>query len=467
MAGFRSAQTFGYQGKQEFTDDLRILKPDSGFTHVLSYTKTGANTVIRILPSFNEYGEEESPISPEGDPDNRDVSLGMAFCSLPVVRIFKGGNHWFVGDVQRKNANGEDIMLTDKDGKLRKVGMAPHNLFASRMSYKIWFENYRAQKGLTPDCPKNWLQWNINKADTMYFVQCMAREINGVSEKDAQGLIKINPRCVFGIPPSAAAVFFSEILTREDDTQPLSVSNNRVGDFCSCDGGRWMRLSKVVTKKDPNSTTEKGKTDYKLGLTPTVIKIKPDEAKKIVQPWVDIIHIPTIEEIMDFLLDSFDGTVLDYVFRDTEYYSFIPKQFHGYSKDIASAKKKVDVELELAEKAKVSGDTTGEDTGCAPISVVSAPVVSQPPVTKPAPKAAFRPAAGPVSSGVSFTAPAEEPVGGSVDDDDIPFDVDAVAQAAAAVAAKSAANKAQPAPGADPDKYKKALQRLSPKVNLA
>lgn len=459
---FQAAKVYGGKKQVEKNDQFLIVKPDSGWKYIDSYLKEGNETVIRALPSFDEYGKEAVALNPDGDPKNIIGSISPVFCQVPVVRWYKNGNHVLIGAIQKVDSQGNEVdFRTD-----------PQTKFAERLCYKIFYEQCRVAKGLAPACPSHWLNWKgsiINRPETRYLVQCVAKTINGETKKSADGKLELQPYHVFSIPPSAATQFFQDLLTRDNPDEPLSMSNNRFGDFCSCAGGHWVRLVKYTTKKPDAPKEDRGKTEYKLSKTNQAYALTEETAKRLVLPWDDILYIPTVNEVMEMLLESFEPAALAFAFRNSPFMDYIPEHLRSSADDIPDPKaiKEIDVEVGIAASKSAVPVNRAPETVNRPQPIVEQETISLPVHSKPAFKSAEvkgKPAVVPEDK-EEYNLPFEP------DDSPVQSDVSLASDPDGLEGLPALRQEAPPAKGVPPsavdkDRYAAALSKLTPRVQI-
>jgi hypothetical protein len=324
---FKPAKKF--TSSSNMIDDNRILKPDSGFTIIPGYLKDKNSTVIRMLPALDENGNEDITLNPEGSSDCIEEALGQAFVSLEICSFFKGGRHTFISS----------ILPEDRNGNAAPGGDSPARKFMRRIRYKLWEQTTRKSKGHKLDVPEHWLAWYekdiVNEPLVQYAIQCSAREINGEVRTDMKKKpVWVYPS-IFLIPSSAFKTFGPKITERRDPTKPLSLQNNRFGDFCSVKGGHMLRLVKY---QNPQSKSTKGGTVYDL-LLDDPCPMELENVKSIVKPWDEILNIPTVEDVIEILMNTFEPMALDYAYRNTPYQKYLDPSIIGLAADMEEAVK--------------------------------------------------------------------------------------------------------------------------------
>jgi hypothetical protein len=315
--------------KQSY-EDVRILLPESGATLVSAYLKDKNNTVIRMLPAFDENGKEEVTLNPDGSSDAKEEALGQAFVSLEICNFYKGGRHSFISNVKEE----------DREGRPAPGGQSPAHKFMRRLRYKLWEQITKKERGYKLDVPEHWLAWHENNIVTdpqvQYAVQCMAKEINGEIRLNMKKEAEWIAPAVFLIPSSAFKTFSPKITERRDPNKPLSLTNNRFGDFCSCSGGHLLRLVKYVTKVGKQGMGSG--TVYDL-LLDDPCPLDVETAAQYVRPWEEILNIPTVEDTIEILANCFEPVALDFAFRGTPYHRYLDATYAGLADTIAEALK--------------------------------------------------------------------------------------------------------------------------------
>ena len=306
-----------------------IVKPDSGFEILIPYLKEDdLETEIRVFNSFDEDGDEDLVLNPDGNVEDPFNSLGCAFYYAEVCTIWKNGRTMLVSSVQPEDEAGNPVPGSN---------YSPAAHFMRRLSYKIFVENEKQQRGMETNIPKHWMPWTskgtIVRPQPMFMVQCMASKVNGEVKRDMKKKMQWQGPYVFLIPKSAEGVFLNNVLKKEDEDEMLSLGNNRLGDFCSCAEGHLLRLSRFTQKSGGG---KRGKISYSLSLgkkTP----FREDQVKGIVRPWDELIHLPTVDETVRVLSKLFEPAVIDFGFRNTAYTSYVPEEFLGAADDIPEA----------------------------------------------------------------------------------------------------------------------------------
>jgi hypothetical protein len=196
-------------------------------------------------------------------------------------------------------------------------------------------QQLKRQLNMPIDIPHPWFQWmrgngGVREPADLWLLQGMCYENNG-QIKQNQGTVEWVQPIVFGIPVSAQEDFFEQITTRHNPDATLGPENNRFGDFCSPDHGRMLEVYKR-TKGEGN----KKKTEYRIRPGNSV-PVAADHMAGLWMDWDKLIHIPTIEESIGQLIESFDGVAVDYALRESSYHDYVPEEFRGSSDNIMNA----------------------------------------------------------------------------------------------------------------------------------
>lgn len=311
-----------------YTNCINICKEDSRYIWIENRLKaTDLFTEVRILPALDENHEEELALNPEGGASEEQIpgTLGRVFGVTEIVDIWKGGKQQFVSSVQEFDSAGDPA----------PKGYTPAMRFMTRVGYKVYEQMKRAQAGLDTDAPEHWFGWrehnSLNKPQQMYILRVLTNFINGEAIKNAAGKPEWVPG-IFAIPKSAEAMFIQNICTRLNPEEPLTLDNNEFGDFCSCEGGYTVRLKRYDKMENGKRTG----TSYSLNRG-RLMPIKVDEVASFLEPWDNILEIPTVEESISKLITLFDPVAIDYGFRGTQYDKYIPEDIKGASKEISEA----------------------------------------------------------------------------------------------------------------------------------
>ena len=68
--------------KISYRNDNRLIEPDSGYELIDNYLKSDDDcTIFRMLPSFDENGNEELALNPDGGEHVSEI-VGNCFCIL-------------------------------------------------------------------------------------------------------------------------------------------------------------------------------------------------------------------------------------------------------------------------------------------------------------------------------------------------------------------------------------------------
>ena len=316
--------------KISYRNDNRLLETDSDYELIENYLKSDDDcTIFRMLPSFDENGSEELALNPAGGDDIQDI-VGNCFCILEVCDIWKNGKTTFVSSIQPQ----------DREGNSTPSGWSPAMWFMRRLGYKIYAQSMKDQRGQALDIPRHWIKWNqgtISKPQDMFVVQGMAKQINGVVRKNLKKQVDWVFPAIFVIPKSAEAEFMTDITKPKDQSEPLSESNNFFGDFCSCDAGHMLRLARYTNiNKASENKKQRKKTTYSLKLDDSM-PLTSEQVYGSMKPWSEIIHIPTVEETIEILMDLFEPTAVDFGLRNTPFDRYIPESAAGSAGHIAEA----------------------------------------------------------------------------------------------------------------------------------
>lgn len=314
--------------KEATTGITKILK--DGIDHIIipSYLAEGKTTVIRMLPSFDENGREELALNPEGTVDEISGSLGRCFFPVEVASIFKNGLNVFISEVQPVDKNGNPV----------NNWRSPCETLTKTLGYKLWEQTQKQQKGQPTDIPEHWFQWAakqiLKHPQPTFLIQCMAQKVNGEERRNMRGQPEWIGPAVFMLPRSAETQFIQTILTREDNDLPLSMDNNLMGDFCSCENGHMLYLNK---SRNQASKSDKGGISYQLTLGKKAVPFPADKASQLWTPWDNLIEIPFVEDAMAVLCEIFEPKAIDFVFKHSHYAAYIPEEMRGAADDIAKA----------------------------------------------------------------------------------------------------------------------------------
>lgn len=332
-----------------------VLKSDSGAIWLRNRLRKGEKpTEVRFLPIFTETGAEDEVLNPDfvaGGSSHSDQALSGVFCKVPLLYMYRNGDHWLPDAVQDQDTNGED----------RPMGKGPARIFAQRIADKMLEQKEllrnRQQLHLSPQIVNG---LTVNYVRPTYLVQCMGLAVDGQRRVGPSGAeIPIYP-AVFAIPQGARNKFFQKLTTRRNPQAPLSATNNTFGDCFTVAHGR----SVFVERFEGTPVT------YDLSISDQEYPLDLEWARQAWMPWDSILNIPTVEDIMHALMELCEPELLDYAFRGGPYMKYLPDKFHGLSSHIPEA-------VKVAPAASVSAATP-------PAPVYSRPVAPHPgPVSRP------------------------------------------------------------------------------------
>lgn len=325
-----------------FQADINVVQEDSGYIWIENRLKSGdVLTEIRVLPVLDERGEEYPALAPDGSKDSPESTLGAPFALVELASIFDGKSHVFLSSIQ-----GED-----REGNPVPAAQSPTMSFMRRLGYKVYEQGIVRSAGLDTDIPETWFTWReeriLSNPQQVYLIRAVAMTINGV----AQGS---NCLGVFAIPKSAEEQFIQNLCTKIDISEPLSLTNNELGDICSCEGGRTLRLKRYDSKAANGE--DRGKTTYAI-LLGKHLPLSPENVQHVIKPWEEILTIPTVEDSIERLLGMYGNVAVDFAFRKTNaFYKYVPEDIKGCSSHIAEPRKIDDV-----RKLKATGPTATID----------------------------------------------------------------------------------------------------------
>jgi len=322
-----------------FQETNLVLRADAGATWIKSYLKDGNTTRFRIVPAFDpETGEEELALNPEATPDMEFEDIfGPVIFKAEVTDAIGTNNATFISGVSHDRAGNP---VTD--------GWSPTKVMLRRLRYKLEEAEILQSAGRTSDIPQEWRRW-LRRANRMtklpselLLMQVMVCEYNGEVKQDLKSgeTDWIFPACI-AIPRTAQPTFLTDAKTKENLSKDLSASNNLFGDFCSVAGGHNIMLRKLAPEKEDDKNT------YNLRLV-ELQALDEEEARDISMPWEEMVHIPTVEDTIEWLVESFDGTAVDFGLRGSSYEQYIPEECIGSASMIADCVNLKDLRAQLA-----------------------------------------------------------------------------------------------------------------------
>jgi hypothetical protein len=268
----------------------------------------------------------------------------------------------------------------------------------------------RKKAGLKVDVPPAWFRWANNTMMVKLpaehiIVQCIASEVNGRKIEDNNKKPTWLAPCILAIPRSAQDLFVTDITSRADNDQELSLSNNLFGDFCGWQNGSVLLLRKVAGDEGSNNSYNIRKLqEYPL---------TPDYARKIWQPWDDVLWLPKVEDTIEWCIETFDAKAVDYALRETNYADYIPEEHRGCSSDIAEAENVKELKARLAAGGYSSQGHPPFPTGDAP---KQGPAPEPPTAVSPTPPAPAAPAPAPAPAVTQVEAAPPPPPASGIED---------------------------------------------------
>lgn len=319
-----------------------LIQPGKKCTVVKDYLTEDHTTKIRILPSIYE-GEEELALNPEGTADDapEDV-LGSAFF---IAEVAKG-----IGSNATTFISGNNM---DNEGNVVSEGWSATTLCVHRLKYKLIEADILKKHNHEPDVPTSWIKW-LNRIDFMVkkpsvqlMMQCVLLSEDGKVPQDPKtGKPRAVAPALMVVPRSAMPMFLTDLRSRVDETEPLSMENNLIGDICTLDGGNVVLLRKIKNHDSDSSNSH----DYNLKNVNKAMPITLEKAKKLFTPWEDLVYIPTVEEQIQILVDAFDAAAVDYALRGSEYEPYLPDGVSGASEGIEDACNIKDLRANIKKK---------------------------------------------------------------------------------------------------------------------
>lgn len=350
-----------------------IVKPEAGFQWADGYlSQTSNSSVIRIIPALDTQDgvvEEAVALDPYWDPEEKRPSieaLGPVFCQIAVCRLFVQHRAvFFLSTMQDENG-----MYTDWSVISR---------FMSRWSWKLEDQRIRSSGRWDVDIPSKMLSWSspfnsrkrqgetlIDRPLIRVVCQAYALKLDGQVCKDDKDKPHWSGPYVFSIPLSALKTFYTNVLDRKDgqEDQPLSLTNNEYGDFCSLEHGHRITIKKG---EEINSNGEKS-TVYLMRLgDPTPLTL--DLVQKAWKPWDSVLNIMTAEEQVAFLTRLYKNhapMMLDYALReDSNFCDLIPNDMRGAADEVAEATddmKRLQQEVASARRSGLKGGRGSSQT---------------------------------------------------------------------------------------------------------
>lgn len=385
---FRAGESGTSGQNREFRNVNRIVK--EGVIWVppfLSQPKEGDDdpiTEIRLFPPV-EDNELQLVLNP-ATTDDTPMRSRLADTFLDIEYVSRAGG---LGGKGIETEMITSVKFTDAGEEAPHAFYTPYREFVFRLRSKIEEQFVKSKEGLPVDIPRDWFNYrdkggfkegvkygrmpyptgrgNVDrdtgkKRPDLYMVQCMALYINGACRRDPKtGKERWQAPCVFTIPSSAAANFFDALTTRADDEQPLSATNNQLGDCFSLKEGKTLRLKKL----------EDGKYVLRLARTAPLTE---EYVLKVYHPWSELIVVPTVEQSIKWICEAFDDPrMIDFAFRPVEgnsksgnWYQFVPEEWRGLASDIAEPLSKDALKEFIAVHKKSRPAGTAPQTSTAP-----------------------------------------------------------------------------------------------------
>ena len=313
-----------------------ILKPGCGL-RLMSYqiteeaAKKGYGTsTFRILPSFDENGNEDDALNPQADVTT-EFAEAIGLWAHPV-EIVAGLGSRYMTFISETWVSETGKTFTDKWTMARQI---IHRL--RELEKELQEEIIRNGPTGEQRFPKAWLQWFItwDKDGQNYFksfqkklkypydvtlLQVMARSLSGVPVIDkATGQPGWIEDLVMWLPPSASSSLFQSLKMKSRQDMPLSPANNLFGDCISCAEGHCFILQKRLEKNK----------DYGITLEKELTPLDPEYVKYHWKPWENILLKPTLEQVMQLMAEALSWEAVAFGMMNSSYDELIPEQYRA------------------------------------------------------------------------------------------------------------------------------------------
>jgi hypothetical protein len=107
----------------------------------------------------------------------------------------------------------------------------------------------------------------------------------------------------------------------------LTVENNMGGDPCTCAGGcNIIIINKYQRTQQQPGQAARQSWAYNICVDRRPNPIPVDFARQVWRQWDSLLVTPTIEDVIEWLAESFDWQAVAYALRDTKYEEFVPKE---------------------------------------------------------------------------------------------------------------------------------------------
>lgn len=331
-------------GPENTSEIIRVTKKDSGFKYIPNkLSKPGEDgkdkkTEIRMLPFVDaDTGEIFDPLHPQGNPNNIRDSLGVAFIRAELLQFFKSGMHTFLTSVYEEDKEGNPIKES-----------TPWYVFMNRMRFKIAeITNQLKQGGKIEPGIEHWGRFresNFARPQYLYFIQVLAKRINGEVKKSNGKITPIGPG-VFAIPRyiQTRTTFFNDMLSVDDEDEgrvELSPQTCKLGDFYTLEHGRPLRMSRL---------DQEGNTSYAMELSKKEWPLKVEDLPKLTAPWEEVLAIQYVEDQLAEIKKLMEPKMLAYAFRNSMYAPYINKM----GIDIDIAKEIIEAEVPIVTGKRV------------------------------------------------------------------------------------------------------------------
>lgn len=343
MEGFQNSTSYGTDQEQssEWTQLNKLMKNPDSYKLVPSFLRRDENSIIfRAFNASNpQTGQELVPINPaynENMPKNQLVGPQVLFAEM-VEGVGLREGCWITSS------------KTDRAGNVVNSRHSVTSDMLYNFQWKLLETAVCVGMGAPTDAPKNWQRWargplkdsegkGITRSldDMKQRVEMMVRRpsyrtlLQGILYQIGNEKFGENGTGVMAVWPLAATAskdFLKQLGTPAMRNQPLSYQNNQLGDVFSREGGHALIMSKAVNN---------GKTEYTMAPTQQPVRLPPDSLQWFKQ-WGELTLLPTVEDQIEFLIECFDETAVDYALRDGDYADYIPQSARGKAANISKS----------------------------------------------------------------------------------------------------------------------------------
>jgi len=270
----------------------------------LYQAKIKGDSILRVIPP-TENGELQPLFTNNGSSvsDLTDAFIGANYSA------YLGTKKYHMLDVGVEGAQMEIIATfhsTIKDY------VAEHPQTASN-EWRRWLgEKVEGEERIKMPC--------LQAPRSFLFMQCLLYQFNGKPARVVNGQAQPRENIIFAISPACKNAFLEDICTPLDAAQPVSATNNKIGDIIGATGYRLKiePFEKTFDNKRPPQTWTRAIRDNKtVGL----------DTKAAQARWVDWAEVLNYREdptnVMIRLAETFSNEAVKFVFKDHPVYSAV------------------------------------------------------------------------------------------------------------------------------------------------